>query len=107
MWRWPGATGSPAYAEALLAAGMLLALPGTEATARGYLVREVALLRGRRPPDQALLGRALGQLALAVAIEEGPAAAPDTAREGVALARAAGDESALAEALFMQGQVQV
>ncbi len=103
----PGAAASPAYPRALLAAGRLFAFPGTAAAARPYLEHAVALLRERRPVDRALLGRALGYLAVAVAMAEGSTAAPDLAREGVALARAAGDEPALGDALFAQGQASL
>jgi Tfp pilus assembly protein PilF len=99
----PGAAAYPAYARALLVSGILTVRPSDAATARPRLEQAVALLREQQPRDEALLGRGLAYLAAAVAVQDGPAAALEVAREGAALVREAGDEATLAEALLLLG----
>lgn len=108
----PGASSKPGYAEGLLLAGSLAQTSGDMSAAAARFQSVIALLKEKRLAGQgafaayarpgmtydSYLGWALGQLASAVASQDGPAAAFDVVVESVEELRASGKETALAMA---------
>jgi tetratricopeptide (TPR) repeat protein len=105
----PGASSKPGYPQALFVAGTMAQVHGDMAVAAARFESTVALLRERRlgtpgkaaaptvPGDRRawFLGWVLGNVAMSVAGQEGPAASLDVFAEGVEELRASGDEVAL------------